>query len=181
VQWTCSRCGRVHEGQPRDWAFDAPDYWHTLSPAERSRGKLSEDLCVIRDDDGEHFFIRGVLPIPVAGSDDEFRYGVWTTLSETSFMRVLELWDDPKRSEEPPYFGWLSNRISGYPETLNLKTNVRTAALDLRPTIDLQPTDHPLALEQRDGMTTERLQEIVELRFHESRRSANESEDTSDA
>jgi hypothetical protein len=174
VQWTCSRCGRVHEGQPRDWAFDAPDYWYGLPPGERwSRGQLSEDLCVIRDDDGEHYFIRGVLPIPVVGSEDEFRYGVWTTLSEESFRRVIELWDDPKRTEEAPYFGWLSNSISGYPETLNLKTNVRTVALDLRPTIELQPTEHPLAVEQREGMSTERLQEIVELRFHEAQRTSN--------
>jgi hypothetical protein len=169
MQWTCSRCGRAHEGRPLDWGFDAPAYWHALTPEERaSRGKLSEDLCVIRDEEGEHFFIRGVLPIPVAGPEEEFRYGVWTTLSEKSFRRVVELWNDPRRTEEPPYFGWLSNSIAGYPETLNLKTNVHTRALNLRPTIELEPTDHPLAIEQRDGISPDRLQKIVEQQLHES-------------
>jgi hypothetical protein len=167
MQWTCSRCGRVHEGLPHDWGFDAPVYWYALSPDERStRGKLSEDLCVIRDEEGEHFFIRGILPIPVRTSDEEFRYGVWASLSEKSFRRVVELWNDPKRTEEPPYFGWLSNSIAGYPETLSLKTNVHTRDLNLRPTIELQPTDHPLAVEQREGITPERLQELVELQLH---------------
>lgn len=170
MRWTCSRCGGVHEGHPLDWGFDAPIYWHALTPDERAtRGKLSEDLCVIRDEEGEHFFIRGVLPIPVTGSDEEFRYGVWTTLSEESFRRVVELWDDPERTREPPYFGWLSNSIAGYPETLNLKAQVHTRALNLRPTIELEPIDHPLALEQRHGISTKRLQELVELQLHESR------------
>jgi hypothetical protein len=166
VQWTCNRCGGVHEGRPLDWGYDAPIYWHELTPEQRARGKLSEDLCVILDDDGEHFFIRGVLPIPVRTSGEEFRYGVWTSLSEKSFRRVVELWNDPKRTEEPPYFGWLSNSIAGYPETLNLKTNVHTRDLNLRPTIELQPTDHPLAVEQREGITPDRLQELVELQLH---------------
>jgi hypothetical protein len=81
---------------------------------------------------------------------------------------VVELWDDPKRTEEPPYFGWLSNSIAGYPETLNLKTNVHTRSLDLRPTIELERTDHPLALEQHEGISAERLRELVELHLHEA-------------
>jgi hypothetical protein len=178
MQWTCSRCGRVHEGLPRDWGFDAPIYWYALTPDERAtRGKLSEDLCVIRDDEGEHFFIRGVLLIPIVGSNDEFTYGVWTTLSEESFRRVVELWDDPKRIEEPPYFGWLSNSIVGYPETLNLKANVHTSALDLRPTIVLEATDHPLAVDQREGVPIERLREIAELHLHAGGGTNSASED----
>jgi hypothetical protein len=170
LRWTCSRCGSVHDGAPLDWSYDAPIYWHSLSEEEReSRGRLSEDLCVIRDEDGDLFFIRGVLPIPVAGPEKEFRYGVWASLSEKSFRRVVDLWDDPSRTEEPPYFGWLSNSISGYPETLSLKTNVHTRALNLRPLIELEPTDHPLAVEQREGISARRLQEIVELHLHEAR------------
>ena len=169
MHWTSSRCGAVHDRPALDWGFDAPAYWHELSEAEReTRGKLSDDLCVIRHEDGDHFFIRGVLPIPVAGPEEEFRYGVWTSLSEKSFRRVVELWDDPKRTEEPPYFGWLSNSIAGYPETLNLKTNVHTRSLNLRPTIELERTDHPLALEQHEGISAERLRELVELHLHDA-------------
>jgi hypothetical protein len=32
----------------------------------------------------------------------------------------------------------------------------------MRPYIELQATDHPLAIEQREGITLRRLQEIVE-------------------
>jgi hypothetical protein len=32
-----------------------------------------------------------------------------------------------------------------------LKTNVHTRARGLRPTVELEPTDHPLAVEQREA------------------------------
>jgi len=64
---------------------------------------------------------------------------------------VLELWDAPARSEEPPMFGWLSTNLPPYPQTVNLKTSVHLRNDGLRPFIELEPTDHPLAIEQRDG------------------------------
>ncbi len=168
MRWRCRRCGELHEGLPLDLAFDAPAYWYALSAEERasSESVLGDDLCVIRGDDTADFFIRGVLPIPVPELADDFVYGVWTTLSERSYRRVLELWDDPRRVEEPPYFGWLSNRIPGYPDTLNLKARVHTRSLDRRPTIELEATDHPLAVEQSRGISEARVREIVELGLH---------------
>lgn len=93
-------------------------------------------------------------------------YGVWSSLSEQSFKRVLELWDDPRRNDEPPYFGWLSNSIPGYPETLNLKVDVVTREPDLRPLVVLQDGDHPLIEEQRRGITMDRVYEIAGLNMH---------------
>ena len=46
---------------------------------------------------------------------------------------------------------WL--RLPCYPDTVNLKTNVHTRAVGERPFIDVEPTDHPLAVEQRNGIT----------------------------
>ena len=38
--------------------------------------------------------------------------------------------------------------------------------LGQRPLITLEPTDHPLAVEQREGITMARVQEIAEAAFH---------------
>ena len=162
--WRCARCGQAHEGPPLDWAFDAPIYWDGPRWPDDF---LTDDLCVWRDDDGNpSFFIRGVLPIPIVGSDDEFMYGVWCSLSEKSFDRIVELYDDPRRVDEPPYFGWLSNSLPGYPPTLNLAANVVTNELELRPVITLHGGDHPLIREQREGITLERVREIAEHNLH---------------
>jgi hypothetical protein len=36
----------------------------------------------------------------------------------------------------------------------------------VRPFIELEPTDHPLAIEQRTGISWERVREIAELVLH---------------
>lgn len=47
-------------------------------------------------------------------------------------------------------------------ETVSLKTMVHPRADGIRPYIELEPTDHPLAVEFREGITMERVQEIAE-------------------
>ena len=110
--------------------------------------------------------MRGVIPIPIIGSEALFMWGVWVSLSREHFFRMSELWNDPKIVEEPPYFGWLSNNIPVYPNTLNLKTNIFSRNVKHRPYIELEPTNHPLALEQRRGITCERVEEIAAIMMH---------------
>ena len=164
MPWTCSRCGGEHDGAPLDWAFAEPWQWNGGNSPD---DWLSEDLCVWTDDAGDPaFFIRGILPIPVVDSGETFAYGAWSSLSKRSFERVYELWDNPVRVHEDPYFGWLSNSLPGYPETLNLPLDVVTDDLDERPTLRLRHGHHPLISEQEQGMTSQRVLEIAALNFH---------------
>jgi hypothetical protein len=166
IGFVCSTCGRWHAGLPLDWAFNAPIYWQQIPEGERSqRGHLSDDFCVIDDRD---FFVRGVLAIPIIGSKELFMWGVWVTLSQPHFDRMQKLWNDPQIIEEPPYFGWLSNNIPIYPNTLNLKTHVYSKNVKHRPFVELEQTDHRLAVEQRTGITYKRVEEIVALMTHGS-------------
>jgi hypothetical protein len=89
------------------------------------------------------------------------------SLSRDSFTRALSLWTTPGREREQPYFGWMSTELPLYqPSTLSLKTRVHTQAVGQRPLIELEPTDHPLAVEQRTGITLARVQEIAETLLH---------------
>jgi hypothetical protein len=88
------------------------------------------------------------------------------SLSPTNYQRLMELWYQPGRESEPPYFGWLQAQLPLYPPTLNLKTMVHTQPVSMRPLVELEPTDHPLAVEQHQGITMKRVQEIAELVLH---------------
>jgi hypothetical protein len=146
------------------WHFNAPDAWSSLPDAERKRrGELSSDQCIIDD---EHFFVRGLVEIPIIDGTEVFAWGVWVSLSRTNFERASALWDSPQRVEEPTYFGWFCNSIPIYPETLHLKTAVHTREVGARPYVELEPTDHPLAVEQRDGITMARVRQIAEQMHH---------------
>ena len=146
---------------PSVWAFSAPDYWG--APEVSGESFLEDELCCIDAPDLQelHFFIRGLIEIPVRGSAELLTYNVWVSLSPANFERAVAHWDDPARTEEKPYFGWLSNNIPGYPETLQLKTRVHTREPGKRPFVELEPTDHPLAVEQRAGIDAHRLGEVA--------------------
>jgi hypothetical protein len=163
--YTCRSCGRHHDGLPMSYGTDAPVYWSDAVAGDEG-SLLNEELCVIAR---EHFYIRGRLVIPVvdAPAGTEFDWGVWVSLSRVNFERAVSLWTDPQREQEPPYFGWLSTDLPLYqPSTVNLKTNVHTRAVGQRPLIELEPTDHPLAVEQRSGITRARVQEFAEALLH---------------
>jgi hypothetical protein len=162
--FTCADCGEQHHELPLDFGWDAPLAWLSIPEAERAqRTLLTPDLCVIDD---RELFIRGCLEVPLVDAPSALVWGVWTSLSEKSFARVKALWDSDERIDEPPYFGWLCSRIPGYPDTVLLKTHVHTRMKDMRPYVELEPTDHPLAVEQREGITLERAREIAVAMLH---------------
>jgi hypothetical protein len=127
--------------------------------------KGAGDFRELLQDGVPRYFVRGVLEIPIVDSEDVFRYGVWTTLSAASCEAAQAAYR--ANGEAGPFFGWLSNRISHYPSTLNLKTQVHVRA-DVRPSIVLEHTEHPLALEQHHGITMERVKQIISLVMHPS-------------
>jgi hypothetical protein len=87
-------------------------------------------------------------------------------MSKPNFEREQSLINNQNRAAEPLYFGWLCTRIEIYSDTAGLKTNVRTLRVGLRPHIELQLSDHPLSLEQRNGIDMDRVIEIAEKMQH---------------
>lgn len=157
--WTCGCCGKQFSTLPEGWAFKAPDAWVALSAAERARsGKCDADLCHIK---GTGFFVRGGLEVPIIGHDERYIWGVWARVAENSFWRILDLWNAPDAESEPPIAGWLATAIEIYPALLDLPASLRLRTNNKRPAITLEVAQHPLAIEQRQGITIERVLEIT--------------------
>ncbi|MGW6189294.1 DUF2199 domain-containing protein [Bacillus cereus] len=150
-----------HVEIPLSYGSDAPYHYYEVEPYERdNRFELTSDLCIMDD---EYYFIRGCLEIPILEGDENFIWDVWVSISKESYQKVVEEWNNKGRENASPYFGWLSTLIPGYPETLNLKTNVHIREIGYRPFIELEPTMHPLALEQRNGINFDRVKEIQKM------------------
>ena len=147
--------------------IESPDPWHAASPEERASGELSSDSCVLTINGETAFYLRGLILIPVLDAPDAFAWGVWSSISERNFVRAGDLWEAEGRESEPPYFGWLATSLPLYPQTRGLKLNVHTTPVGHRPLIVVEPTDHPLAVEQRDGITMDRVREIAEFHLHD--------------
>ncbi|HJU94263.1 MAG TPA: DUF2199 domain-containing protein [Pyrinomonadaceae bacterium] len=170
LRWKCGTCEEWHYGPCLDFGYDCPLYWTSENDEANqvdffdsdSEGLpttfLDTDVCVI---DGEHYFVRGVIHLPIIGTTETLTWGVWGSLSRQNFEKVLLMNDDPKRVELPSMFSWLSNRIDEYPDTLNLKMQAHIQEPGTRPIFELERTDHPLSQEYHHGVTPERVREIM--------------------
>ncbi|NOU20411.1 MAG: DUF2199 domain-containing protein [Methyloglobulus sp.] len=162
--FVCTTCGKYHNEIPMCFGANAPALWLSMSDDERSsRAELSSDQCVVN---GEHFFILGRILLPVIDGSEPFVWLAWVSLSEKNFLRASELWETQGRESEPPYFGWLQSALPYEPTTLSLKTNVQTMPVGERPLITIEPSNHPLSIEQQHGITMARVQKIAEAAFH---------------
>ena len=164
--FTCSCCGEVHEGSP-SFGFKAPDPYLQQPQEVQEAGELTTDLCCYETEaDGRHFFIRVCLEIPIHEVEQPFLWGVWVSLSEANFQRYVDTYESPDTGD--CYFGWFCNYLPYYEDTYLLKTHVHPRSGGERPYIVLEPTEHALAIDFRDGISIDKAQQIAELIMHRS-------------
>ena len=157
-EFTCKCCGKVRSGVPAYHTDRPAPYWDVPEDKRESDVFLTSDSCVIAD---KLFFIHGCLEIPVVGTDEQLTWGVWVSMKEENFLLWQDHYEIPTRSHLGPFFGWLCTIIPAYPDTLHLKTMVHLRDNGIRPYIEVQPGEHPLAREQQQGITLDRLAEII--------------------
>jgi hypothetical protein len=157
--WICKCCGKQYDSLSFAYALDLPDPWVALPEHERQlRSTLTTDRCII---DRTQFCIRGRVEIPVIDFDQTFIWGIWASVSREHYDRIATLWNTEIREHEPPIPATLCSDISLYPSTTGLACTLHLRNAGRRPSIKLAPAKHPLATEQRKGITLERVQEIA--------------------
>jgi hypothetical protein len=156
MSYRCATCGDEHHDLP-DVGFKWPDPYFGVPEAERSaRVVEAPDFCVIDD---EHFFIRGVIFVPILGSEDHLGLGVWVSQKRENFNTYMENFDS---SDIGPFFGWLSNRLAYYErDTFLLKTMAHFQGNSQRPLIKLECSDHPLYIDYANGISLDKAWSIV--------------------
>jgi hypothetical protein len=92
--------------------------------------------------------------------------GCLVSLSEQDFKTWLIVFEEQHRSHLGPFFVWLNAWFRPYPETVNIKTLVHLRDHGIRLRIELELTDHPLALEQHNGISIDRVAEIYAITMH---------------
>lgn len=168
AEWRCADCNEPHEGRFALAAF-APDPWpgderYEHNGAIRFDGNfLSEDLCVI---DGKYFMVRACLEIPVQGLAEPFSFGAWSTLSRENFDKYLTGFDDGAYPDMGPWSGWLCNKLENYLGNDPLAIWVVPQPDRQRPKLFVMDDDHPLAVDQDNGISPERVLEIYSYYGH---------------
>jgi hypothetical protein len=157
----CSQCGQDHPTSEIELTFRRPDIVAALSEEVRqSRVQENQNFCVL---EGERFFVRVLLPLPVHGWDRTYCVGLWAETDRTSFERIYELWGEAQQSEEPPFEAFLGNEVPYSPGSLGLPVALRMVDLDTRPCVYLKPTSNPLYEDQLAGVSEHRIHEYTSL------------------
>ena len=160
----CAACNTEHDLSELEPSFAHPDAWFSLAPDERAtRVRDAGDACTIRADDGtQHHYLRVRVPVPVRGEHEPFHWIAWAEIDPGSWRRLVdEVCDGEAVTFECP--ATLANDFPGYTHsTLGLAGTMRVTERRLRPAFTLcSSVHHALATEQREGVHTERVLEIV--------------------
>jgi hypothetical protein len=141
-------------------AFAAPAQWAPEMASKRLCW-LTADACII---DRSEFFVRALLRLPVRGAEQGVECGVWVAQTETDFRRLHRPWNTLRLHRLAPTSGRLSSELPGYDRsTVGLQVKLHHRRAGLRPMVELEPSDHPLALDHRDGITLDRAREFGHL------------------
>lgn len=157
--YTCSCCGQEYDEIPLCFGSNFPEYYYSIPIDEREkRIELTESLCVV---DEEHFFHRCRLIIPIVDHAENLIWNVWVSISKENFIKRNDLWTNPDRINEPPYFGWLQTEIPTYGTTLNIKSMAFEQAVGLIPELEVIEENHNLQNDQKTGITLQKALSII--------------------
>jgi hypothetical protein len=164
VGFVCSVCGEFHAERMLDIRLSLPEPIYALADDERaSRAWIADDFAVL---DEEHFYLRGLLEIPVPELDSRFGYGTWVEVSAADFNDLLEHWYDADQSRLPTVDATLANELAPYADTAGLAVRVRPVSAERLPAVELADADHPLVAEQQAGISTARSDELAAAVLH---------------
>lgn len=154
----CRTCGEWHTDLS-SYEVPAPVNLLAIPEGERAERCIVEtDFCMI---DEAEFYVRALLEVPIIGFDRTFVWMVWVSLAKADFLQSVEMFEEPKRSHVGPFPGLLDSPLPLHANSRGLKAAVHLQDDFMRPLIELDPADHALSVEQRTGMTIERVAEIV--------------------
>jgi hypothetical protein len=152
----CKHCGKEHEEIDTQIGFGKPDAYFKVPETERDqRTIVNSDIC---DIDRSRFFARGVLQIPVH-EHEHFGWGIWVEMRAADFDRYMSLYESPDQANEPPLRGHIATSIPAYREdSLGIPVSVQLTGPTTRPILFVnEGVDHPIADEQRNGISMDRL------------------------
>lgn len=157
----CSCCGKLVPDEDIELAFRKPDDIAALSDAElEARCTYTDDVCIF---DGERFFVRCVIPLPVHSRSEPYSVGAWAEISMQDFQTVQALWDELDQARAPAIEGVLANQIPLTVGSLGCRIAIHLIGPATRPRISITDETCSVYLEQMDGIQAHRASEYSDL------------------
>ena len=162
MSFTCDVCGETHAGETRDIRMGLPQPIFLLDEEERlDRAYVEDDFAVLYRENGDRYFVRALLELPIGGEDGYFGYGAWVEVSMADAAVLGELWNDEEGERAGPFAGKLANELSPYAFTEGLPVRIRLRDVQLLPLVELEDDEHELVRAQRYGISPHRAHQLA--------------------
>jgi hypothetical protein len=162
VSFTCDVCGETHAGETRDIRMGLPQPIFLLDEEERhERAYVDDDFAMLQARNGDRYFVRALLELPISGEDGYFGYGAWVEVSKPDVAELGELWADEEGRLAAPFPGTLANELSPYAFTDGLPVLIRLREVALLPLVELADGEHELVRAQRYGISPHRAHQLA--------------------
>ncbi len=146
---------------PLDLAMSAPDNWLSLKWHNRPFSSKSSEFCILQNDDKQiERYIRCVLPMQLKGTDQEFRFGVWMSVSEESWNIYRQGFKSGVH-EKYTCFGLLGNHLPHMGATFGMHADIEFMSDGERPRVHLHEAKHLLYFCQSDGLPIAYLEKLA--------------------
>jgi len=157
----CPCCDKMVPADGLELSYKLPDAIASMSQEDIDEHcKYTNDYVICND---EYFYIRCTIPLPVHDLGKDYAIGAWAQVSENSFGRIWQLWDDPAQSNEVPIRGLLANNIHLNSNSENSEIEIQLTGPTTRPKITIKDPECSLYKEQQCGITIHRAAEYSDL------------------
>ena len=162
MSFTCETCGQTHAGEVRDIRMGLPEPIFHLDEDEREvRARVGDDSAVLAAPQGDRYFVRGLLELPIEGDEGYFGYGSWIEVSREDFEALAELWGDDEGWRSGPFAGTVANELAPYFATVGLPAQIKLRDVHLLPLVELEEANHELVRAQQRGISRHRAHELA--------------------
>lgn len=176
MRWSCPTCGGEHPELPFGFESPTPAHLFAIPETERERRVVSGPGW--HEVDGRVAYVHGEIEIPLVRTSGVAR-GVGTEAEDVPDALIWAAWValdpaalaehracSPFEARDASWLGRLDTVIPTHPDTLGLRVLLHAPRPGRRPFIELEPTDHPLAREQWNGIELDRVREIAGELWH---------------
>ncbi len=151
--------GEAHGGSPLDVGYQLPDAMFELSDEEReSRCEISSDFCSMDD---THFYVHGLVEIPLHDHDDHVAIGVWAEVSKDDYLAFVERYEHPDRADDPAMSATLATTLEGMDETRGVAAEIKIVDPNERPRVRVLDAGHVLGARQAGGLALQAWLEML--------------------
>jgi hypothetical protein len=167
--YRCPCCGNPVQGM-LDVGYDHPDLWPHVSYRKNGgtvvveQDVLTADFCSI----GETFHIRGLLSVPIKGTDATFAFGPWARVPAETFRAHHVAFGTEAETELGTRFGNLANELPGFNGSTDLALSIRFPGGSDRPQFTTA-TPSALSEAQTVGISFDTLLDIYATFGHDLR------------